>query len=73
MAFHINEKIKAQSLALDYVFDPMGNPLVVEISYGFVPEGYDPCVGYWDKELNWYDGNFDPYGWMVEDVRKSIR
>jgi hypothetical protein len=71
LAFDINDKIKSQSLALDYVFDN-GEPRMVEISYGFVKEVYDPCVGYWDKDLNWHEGSFDPYGWMIEDLLKSI-
>ncbi len=71
LAFDINEKIQSQSLALDYVFEN-GNPKVVEISYGFVKEGYDPCVGYWDSNLNWHEGKFDPYGWMVEEVLKEV-
>jgi glutathione synthase/RimK-type ligase-like ATP-grasp enzyme len=70
LAFDINEKIKSQSLALDYVFE-VDKPKVVEISYGFVKEVYDPCVGYWDKNLNWYEGKFDPYGWMIEEVLKN--
>lgn len=45
---------------------------MVEISYGFSPEGYDSCPGFWDKELNWHDGKFDPYGWMVEELLKEI-
>jgi len=40
--------------------------LVIEISYGFSPEGYYNCPGYWDKNLKWYEGKFNPYGWMVE-------
>jgi len=39
----------------------------------FSPEGYDPCPGYWDKDLNWIEGGFDPYGWMVEDLIKIIQ
>ena len=47
-----------------------GKPKIVEISYGFSPEGYDPCPGYWDKNLTWHEGKFNPYGWMVEEVLK---
>lgn len=71
LSFKINEKIKSQSLAIDYVFDN-GKPLVIEISYGFIKEVYDPCVGYWDKDLNWFEGKFNPYGWMVENLIKQI-
>jgi hypothetical protein len=71
-AFEINDRIKSQSLAIDYVFEN-GVPLVVEISYGFMPSGYFSCVGYWDKDLNWYEGDFNPYGWMVENIIKDIK
>jgi len=34
--------------------------------------GYDDCTGYWDKDLTWHEGGFNPYGWMVEDLLRSI-
>lgn len=71
LSFDINDKIKSQCLALDFIFDK-GKPLVVEISFGFSMAGYDPCPGYWTKDLRWNEGKFDPYGWMIEDVIKSI-
>lgn len=71
LSFGINEKLKTQCLALDFVFDK-GRPLVVEISFGFSMAGYDPCPGYWTKDLQWHQGSFNPYGWMVEDVLRSI-
>ena len=66
IAFNINDKIKAQSIAFDFVFDANNQPLIIEISYGFMAKGYDPCEGYWDKDLNWHEGAFNPYGWMVQ-------
>lgn len=66
--FEINDKLGAQCVALDFVFDTGGRPLLVEISYGFDPKGYDDCPGYWDRNLDWYEGKFNPYGWMVESV-----
>jgi len=69
-AFEINNKLKSQCTAMDFVYDK-GQPKIVEISYGFSPAGYDACPGFWDKELNWHEGTFDPYGWMVEKVLKS--
>jgi hypothetical protein len=71
MAFELNRKLKTQSLAIDYVFNN-SLPLVVEISYGFVPHGYDPCKGYWDKDMVWHEGYFNPYGWMIENLIKEI-
>ena len=67
LSFLLSEKLKSKCIAFDYVYHN-SKPLVVEISYGFVKEVYDPCVGYWDSKLNWYDGSFNPYGWMVESV-----
>jgi len=69
LAFEIHNKLKSQCTAMDFVYDN-GEPKIVEISYGFSPEGYDPCPGYWDNELNWHEGEFDPYGWMVDLMLK---
>jgi glutathione synthase/RimK-type ligase-like ATP-grasp enzyme len=70
MAFNLNEKIKSQSLAIDFVFDSHNNPLIIEISYGFIPAVYDPCTGYWTKDLQWHEGKINPYGWMVDNLIK---
>lgn len=72
LSFSLANKLQTQCLAFDYVYDK-GNPLVVEISYGFSPAGYFPCPGYWDKQLEWHEGHFNPYGWMVEDLISSAR
>lgn len=71
LSFLVAEKLKSQCVSFDYVYDN-SKPLMVEISYGFSPEGYDPCPGYWDKNLTWHEGKFNPYGWIVEDLLKSI-
>lgn len=71
MAFDVSEKVEDQCMAYDFVYLD-GEPKIVEISYGFSKEGYDPCVGYWDRDMNWYEGQFNPYGWMIENLIKSI-
>ncbi len=65
-AFEYNKKLKTQCVAYDFVYDAMQNPVLVEISFGFHADSYDDCVGYWDENLNWCQGKFDPYGWMVD-------
>lgn len=70
-AFECHKKLKAQCIAYDYVMDENNSPLLIEISYGFANAGYDDCTGYWDEELNWYPGTFNPYGWMVELMLKN--
>lgn len=73
ISFDTFNKLKAQCAAFDFVFDSQGNPILVEVSYGFGKEVYDNCPGYWDKELNWYEEKFNPQGWMVDLVLKSIQ
>ena len=65
----IAKKLHSQCVALDYVYKD-GRPLLVEVSYGFVKDVYDQCVGYWDSNLHWYEGTFNPYGWMVDTVMR---
>jgi glutathione synthase/RimK-type ligase-like ATP-grasp enzyme len=73
IAFDLTARIESQSAVYDFVFDANGNPLVVELSYGFLAEGYDACPGYWDKNLEWHEGPFNPQGWMVDLVVKKIK
>ncbi|MEG2191517.1 MAG: hypothetical protein RRY05_09125 [Bacteroidales bacterium] len=30
---------------------------------------YDNCEGYWNMDLKWHQGEFNPSGWMVELVK----
>ncbi len=71
LAFKVNKKIETQSIAFDFVFDYKNEPLIVEISYGFLASGYDSCHGYWGVDLKWHDGPFNPYGWMVDMMLKK--
>jgi len=70
LAFDVSEKLNDQCMAYDFVYKD-NKPFIVEISYGFAKEGYDDCVGYWDKEMTWHPGKFNPYGWMIEDIRNQ--
>lgn len=72
LAFEVNKKLGAQSVAYDFVYDEAGNPLIVEICYGFAVEPYDACPGYWDEGLNWVEGGFVPQEWMVALLLKNI-
>lgn len=66
LAFQLTDKLQSQCAAFDFVYDKAGNPMVIELSYGFSSAGYDPCVGYWDKSLQFHEGEFIPQNWMVE-------
>ena len=68
IAFNTSILLNSQCIAYDFVFDQHDNPLIIEISYGFSPSGYFDCPGYWDSQLVWHEGKFNPYGWMVDLV-----
>ena len=70
IAFDISKKLKFQCIGYDFVFDQQNRPLIVEISYGFTANVYDSCPGYWTNDLIWHQEQFNPYGWMVENLAK---
>jgi glutathione synthase/RimK-type ligase-like ATP-grasp enzyme len=72
LSFDIANKINSQCVAFDFVYKDK-ELLLIEISYGFLKEGYYQCVGYWDEELNFYEGNFDPCEWMVDVVIEELK
>lgn len=67
LSFDVALKTQSQCIAIDYVLN-RSEWQVVEVSYGFSPKGYDACAGYWDNNLHFHEGKFDPYGWMVEST-----
>ena len=71
VSFEMAKKLGSQCAAFDFVYRDE-KTYVLEISFGFVKEVYDPCTGYWDQDLNWHEGQFDPYAWMVDDLIESI-
>lgn len=74
IAFETNKELKMQSVAYDFVFDKNNNPLIVEISFGYVGPAYKKCEGYWSEDMQWHPGEkFDFCGWMIENlINKTI-
>lgn len=70
LSFKINSQLKTQCIAFDYILKN-DSPMLIEISFGFLKEGYDRCPGYWDADLKWHEGPFNPYGWMIENLLTS--
>lgn len=73
IAFEVSKKLNSQSTYYDFVFDEANNPLILEISYCSVVHKYDKCPGYWDENLNFYEGKFNPQYWHMEDMISSIK
>ena len=69
LAFEIADRLQTQCIAYDFVRDSDGKPLVLEVCYDFKPEGYDNCPGYWTRDLQWVEGTFNPYGWIIDGLR----
>lgn len=73
VSFDVCNRLNFNCMTFDYVFNELKQPKIVEFSYGFRASGYDKCPGYWDSDLNWHEGEFNPYGWMVEHVLNKIK
>ena len=72
LSFQYSKVLKLQSVAFDFVFDENDNPLIVEISYGFATKAYDKCPGYWERNLNWHKGFFNPQFEMISNLIREI-
>jgi len=66
LAFQLSVKLQTQCVAFDFVYNEEGNPLVIEMSYGFPTLATDLCIGYWDESLQFHEGPFTPQNWIVE-------
>lgn len=69
IAFETADKLGSRCTALDFVYDLDRQPKILEVSYGFIATVYDPCEGYWDRDLTWHPDAFDPQGWMINLFR----
>ncbi|MBC7381823.1 MAG: hypothetical protein H7296_02380 [Bacteroidia bacterium] len=72
LSFEIARKLNSDCLAIDFVYKN-DKPYVIEISYGYVKQVYYPCVGYWDMEMNFFEGSFNSQAWMVDLIVKNIK
>ena len=73
-SFQISEKIKSQSIALDFIYDNKNNPLVVEMSYAFIMGPfYDKCPGYWTEDLVFHECEVNPQKFIIESFLNSLK
>jgi hypothetical protein len=49
-----SQRLKVQSIALDYIVTHDGQPLIVEASYGFGLKGSSLIPGFWTFDLKWH-------------------
>ncbi len=72
IAFEVYEKIQAQCIAFDFIYDENRTPMIVELSYASPTHVYDLSPGYWDKELAWHAKPVNPQFFIIEDFINSI-
>jgi hypothetical protein len=51
-AYKISKKYQFQTMAYDFIYDEMGNPKIVEMSYNYPDLPIEKADGYWDKDFN---------------------
>ena len=71
LAFEIVQKIGSSCAAFDFIRKADGSLVLLEVSYGFNAPVYEKCPGYWDVDMNWHAGPFNPQGWIIELVMKQ--
>jgi glutathione synthase/RimK-type ligase-like ATP-grasp enzyme len=72
IAFETAQKLSSRCLALDFLYDAKDELAIAEISYGFNPEAYDPCQGYWTSDLLWHDETVEPQKWIIESMTNAV-
>jgi glutathione synthase/RimK-type ligase-like ATP-grasp enzyme len=72
IAFDVSAKLKAQVVAYDFVFKK-GDPLIVEINYGYAHQSYFDCPGYWRSDMSWHAGSFNSADWIIDLIISEIQ
>lgn len=68
IAFKVSARLGFQSMSYDFIYDEIGNPKIVEVSFGFSKYAYTKCPGYWDDNLRWHEGNVALQDWIIQDL-----
>lgn len=67
IAHKISKDNEFQSMAYDFLYSANRELLVNEISYCYADWAVHNCPGYWDRNLQWHQGNVWPEQAHVED------
>jgi len=68
IAFSISQKFNFQCMAYDFLYDLNKQPIINELSCQFVDSAIYSCPGYWDENLNWYEGHLWPQYCQLQDL-----
>ncbi len=73
IAFNISRKIRAQSMAYDFLYDNAKKLSINEITYCYVHNAVYNAPGHWDDQLRWHEGHVHPNDAQAEDFIELIR
>ncbi len=74
IAFDVSKIHRFQCMAYDFLYDQNRQPRINEISYSFVGgEVINSCPGYWDRDLNWHEGNMYAEDAILDDLVEEIK
>ena len=68
IAHRVTRAIGSQSCAFDFALDEGGQPLILEVSYGYQAKAVFDCPGYWDEQLGWHPGHGWPQDAILDDL-----
>jgi hypothetical protein len=68
LGFEAARKIGSQSLALDFVYDKGGNPVILEACYCYDAGAVHSCAGHWTPALDYRTVQVWPQDAIIEDL-----
>jgi len=66
LAFEASRKLGAVCMAYDYLLDTTGEPVCIEMSFGFQSEAVYKCGGFWNTKIEWHEGALWPEQAILE-------
>ena len=73
IAFEVTRKVGSQSMAFDFVLAANQQPMLVEVSYCYIPKLVYRCPGHWDDQLTWHQGHMWPQDAILIDLLEDYR
>lgn len=72
IAFTVAAALRSQSTAFDFLLDPIGKPVIVEVSFGYAPAPVHDAPGHWEPDLSWHPGHTWPEHAILSDLLQEI-
>jgi hypothetical protein len=71
ISHQVATRLGVASMAFDFVVDN-GKYLLVEICYAYQDRAVHTCSGYFDRDLNWYEGQVWPQDAILDDLLATL-